>query len=89
MSRFIKLVASQGTDVKATVWKNFVNCFVIEFTGVKISGGLRSDYIEAEMHVGGFPDLEFYVNKFKQFEGSNIYLELYDLEVEPESTHTL
>jgi hypothetical protein len=90
MTRYLKLSASKGTDVPEKTWKEFVNEFKRMFSMYDISGGVKSEYVTADkMHVGGFPDVSFYAEKFKQFEGSNIYLELYDLEVEPESTHTL
>lgn len=90
MTRFIKLVASKGSDVTDKDWKNFVVEFKRNFSMYSIKGGIKSDYIEADkMHVGGFPSISFYSEMFKGFQGSNIYLELFDLEVEPEDSYTL
>jgi hypothetical protein len=89
MSRHIKIVAEKGTDVTDECWRAFVDSFLDKLNYGNTAGGELSGYVEAELHIGGFPDIGFYAEMFKQFEGSNIALSLYDLDLEPDETFTL
>lgn len=86
MSRHIKLVAEKGTDVTDDKWTEFVNFIFANFTDCVINGGVISEYIAFETHIG---DISWFAKKFKQFEGSNIAFALYDLDREPDETFTL